>query len=122
MSILLIILLSIVLIDSYLIIDMKYLTNQSMTNSPFDFVIFKENSTYKAKNQNNGHVEYESNDLAIVFDQIVDKSNIIHFEEGEYMLSSDILISNQKHLKLTSDSSKIIGNGKKIIVIGNEFI
>lgn len=121
LSILLVILLTIVLIDTYLIINLTNSINQSIKNSPFDFIVYKENSTIKAKNQNNGQVECESNDIALIINQIINKSKIIYVEKGQYELLSDILISNKKDIQITSDKAQIIGNGKKIIIIGEEY-
>lgn len=121
MSLLLVILFAIIIINSYLIIELKTSFIESANDSPFDFVIFKNNEMYKAKNQISGKIEYESNDASFVINQAINKGRIIHIESDEYSLTSDILILNKKNLQLSSDGAKIIGNGKKIVVLGNNY-
>lgn len=121
LSILLVILLAIVLIDSYLILDLSNSINQSIRDSSFDFIIYKENSVYKAKNQITGRVEHESNDLALLINHLIPKGNQIYVEKGEYELLSNILIKNKNDLYLTSNRAKIVGNGKKIILTGDDY-
>jgi hypothetical protein len=121
LSILLVILLAIVLIDSYLIIDLSNSINQSIRDSSFDFIIFTENSVYKAKNQINGRVEHESNDIGLLINLLFAKGNQIYVEKGEYELLSNIIINNKNDVCLTSNRAKIIGNGNKIILTGDDY-
>jgi hypothetical protein len=121
MYVLLTIIVSIILIDTYLIIDLTSSLKGSSPDSLFDYVIFKENETYKAKNQIDGRIEYQSNDASFVINQVIPKSNRIQIEKGEYMLTSDIYILNKINFKLTSNGAKFIGNGKKIIIIGDNY-
>lgn len=121
MSLLLVIIVGIILIDSYLIIDLTSSLKGSTGDSPFDYVIFKDDETYKAKNQINGKIEYQSNDASLVINQVVANSNAIQIKEGEYVLTSDIFILNKQNFKLSSAGAKIIGNGKQIIIIGDNY-
>ena len=121
MSLLLVIIVGIILIDSYLIIDLTSSLKGSTGDSPFDYVIFKDDETYKAKNQINGKIEYQSNDASLVINQVVANSNAIQIKEGEYVLTSDIFILNKQNFKLSSAGAKIIGNGKQNIIIGDNY-
>jgi len=120
-SIILVIIVAIILINSYLIIDLSSSFKDSTHNSPFDFIIFKDNTTYKAKNQLSGKIEYESDDASFVINQVINKSNIVYVENGEYLLKSDILIVNKNQIQISSNGAKILGNGKKIVILGDNY-
>ena len=119
--IILIVIISILIINSYLIIDLNNSLRNTTRDSPYDYVIFKDDTTYKAKNQMNGKVEYESNDASFVINQAIVNGNIIRIEDGEYLLTSDILILNKNRLQISSDGAKIYGNGNKIIILGDNY-
>ncbi|MCW3997506.1 MAG: hypothetical protein NWF10_02935, partial [Candidatus Bathyarchaeota archaeon] len=111
----------ILVINSYLIIDLNNSLRSTAHDSPYNYVIFKDDSTYKAKNQMNGKIEFESNDASFVVNQAVANGNIVHIEKGEYILASDISILNKNRLQISSDGAKILGNGKNILIFGNNY-
>ena len=120
-SIILITTLIIVLINSYLIVDLRTSFKENINDSPFDFIIFSDNENYKAKNQLNGKIEFVSNDASFVINQAIAKGKLIHIENGEYSLKSDIIVYNKKSIQISSHGAKLQGNGKKIIILGDNY-
>ena len=122
LSIIMIVIIFAVAINSYFIIDLNNALRNATHGSTFDYIIFKQDNIYKAKNQINNQIDYESNNASLVLNQAIAISNKIFVEEGEYHLSSDVLISNKNNLILYSDRAKIFGYGNKIIIFGEDYI
>ena len=122
LSIIMIVIIFAVAINSYFIIDLNNALRNATHGSTFDYIIFKQENIYKAKNQINHQIDYESNNASLVLNQAIAISNKIFVEEGEYHLSSDVLISNKNNLILYSDRAKIFGYGNKIIIFGEDYI
>jgi hypothetical protein len=119
--IILIVIISVLTINSYLIIDLNNSLRNITHDSPYNYVVFKDNISYKAKNQMNGKVEFESNDASFVINQAIDNGKIIRIEDAEYILTSDILILNKNGLQISSDGAKIFGNGNNILILGDNY-
>ncbi len=121
MSIIIIVIILFVAINSYSIIDLNNTIRNSNHGSTFNYIIFNQDNIYKANNQINNKIDYESTNASFVFNQAIAAGSSIFVEEGEYHLSSDVLISNKENLLFYSDKAKIFGNGNKVIIYGEDY-
>jgi len=53
--------------------------------------------------------------------QAIAQGNNVNIKFGEYTLSSDILLHNKKNARVITDGALIRGNGKKIIIKGDNY-
>jgi hypothetical protein len=93
----------------------------SANDSTYGYVIFQDGGLYKAKNQSSGSVDFASATASLVISQAVDKGNTVYIRLGNYTLSTDVQVINKKNARIISDGATIIGNGKKIIIKGDNY-
>ena len=108
-------------VNTYLIFDLRRALEDAAHDSRYDYVVFQDGGTYKAKNQASGYVEFTSDDAALVISQAVAEGNTIYIKSGNYTLSSDVQVFNKKNIKILSDGATITGNGKKLTVKGDTY-
>ena len=108
-------------INTYLIIDLNRALQDAAHDSSYDYVIFQDGDTYKAKNQATGSVDITSPNASLVISQAIAEGNIVYIKPGNYTLSSDVQAFNKKSAKILSDGAIIIGNGKKLIIKGDNY-
>jgi len=87
----------------------------------YDYIIFQDGKLVKAKNGRNGAIDLSSTNASIVVNQAIAQGNNVYIKFGEYTLSSDILVHNKENSRITGDRAVIRGNGKKIIVTGDNY-
>jgi hypothetical protein len=87
----------------------------------FDYVLSQNGNNYKLKNMLTGYVSDQpaSASSAINFAFTTGKS--IYLNPGTYFLTDDVLVSNKMNARIVSDGATIIGNGKKIIIYGDNY-
>jgi hypothetical protein len=117
----LVIALAITAVNTYLIFDLRRALEDAANDSRYDYVIFQDGDTYKAKNQESGFVDFTSADAALVLNQAVVKGKTIYIQEGNYTLISDVQVLNKKNTKILSDGAAIMGNGKKLLIKGDNY-
>jgi hypothetical protein len=93
----------------------------SADDSIYGYVIFKDGDLYKAKNQTSGSVDFASATASLVISQAVSKGNTVYIKLGNYTLSTDVQIINKSNTIIVSDGAVIIGNGKKLIIKGDDY-
>jgi hypothetical protein len=120
-AVILVIALALTAVNTYLIFDLRRALEDAANDSPYDYVVFQDGDTYKAKNQASGYVEFTSADAAVVISQAVAEGNTVYVKPGNYTLSSDVQVYNKINAKITSDGASIIGNGNKLVVKGDEW-
>jgi hypothetical protein len=120
-AVILVIALALTAVNTYLIFDLRRALEDAANDSPYDYVVFQDGETYKAKNQASGYVEFTSADAAVVISQAVAEGNTVYVKPGNYTLSSDIQVYNKINAKITSDGANIIGNGNRLVVKGDEW-
>jgi hypothetical protein len=120
-ALVLIIVLVLSVVNSYLVLDQRLALRNATHGSPYDYVIFRDGNLYKARNQATGNVDFSSNNAALVISQAIAEGDTIYIKPGDYLLDSDIHINDKKSAKITSDEAKIVGNGKKIVIKGENF-
>ena len=121
-SIVLIIIVFAVVLNSYFILELDNSIKNSGHNSTFNYIIFKQDNIYKAKNQIINQVVFESTNASFIFNQAIASGSSLYVEEGDYYLTSDIIILNKNNFKFSSDNAKIFGNGNKIIIFGEDYL
>ena len=110
-------------INTYLIFDLRRALEDAANDSPFDYIVFRDEEGYKAKNQASGYIEFKGTDAALVITQAVTGGNTVYIQPGNYTLSSDIQINNKKNAKIISyDEAIIVGNGYKLILKGDSYV
>lgn len=120
-AVILVIALALTAVNTYLIFDLRRALEDAANDSQYDYVIFQDGNTYKAKNQKSGFVDFTSADAALVLNQAIVEGNTIYIQAGNYTLISDIQVYNKKNTKILSDGAAIIGNGKKLIIKGDSY-
>ncbi|KON32083.1 hypothetical protein AC478_01320 [miscellaneous Crenarchaeota group-1 archaeon SG8-32-3] len=120
-AVILVIALALTAVNTYLIFDLRRALEDAANDSQYDYMIFQDGNTYKAKNQKSGFVDFTSADAALVLNQAIVEGNTIYIKAGNYTLISDIQVYNKKNTKILSDGAAIIGNGKKLIIKGDSY-
>jgi hypothetical protein len=90
-------------------------------DSIYGYVIFQDGGLCKAKNQTSGSVDFAAVTASLVISQAIDKGNSVYIKFGNYTLSTDVQVINKKNARIVSDGATIIGNGKKLIIKGDNY-
>jgi hypothetical protein len=121
-AVILVIALALAAVNTYLIFDLRRALEGATNDSPYDYVVFQDEEVYKAKNQRSGNVDFTSADAAVVITQALSEGNTVYVQAGNYTLSSDVQVYNQKNVQIVGDGDAVIvGNGSKIVVKGDTY-
>lgn len=117
--ILFVVMLSFSIFNTYLILSMQngYKANDSI----FNYIVFQEGGSYKAKNQTSSLIDYSSASATDTINQATATGKYVYLKPGTYLLTSNVLILNQKNARIVSDGAIIIGNGYSIIIKGDNY-
>ena len=116
--------------NTYLILDNVHLLQDKLSklqrdysadDSIYAYVIFQDGDLYKAKNQTSGSVDFVSAAASLVISQAVAKGNLVYIKFGNYPLTTDVQVINETNARIVSDGATIIGNGKKLIIKGDNY-
>jgi hypothetical protein len=91
-------------------------------NSTYDYVIFRDGSTFRARNGTTGNIDYASSDASYVINSAISSGSNIYIKRDTYPLSSDIVIYNRKNAQLVSDGAVLNCSGYKIIIQGDTYV
>jgi hypothetical protein len=108
-------------VNTYLIYDLSCVFREVAQDSAYDFVIFQDGGVFKARNQATGSVMIASTNASLVISQAMDWGNRVYIRPGNYTLDSDIEINNKINARITSDGARVIGNGKRLILRGDDY-
>jgi len=117
----LIIVLALSAANTILILDQRQALQDAAHDAIYDYVIFQDSDTYKAKNQATGKIDFTSADAATVINQALTEGNTLYLKPGSYALNADIQVNNKINAKIIGDSAIIIGNNQKILVKGDNY-
>lgn len=120
-AVILVIALALAAVNTYLIFDLRRALEGAGQDSTYDYVVFQDGEVYKAKNQASGNVDFTSSDAAGVLNGALSEGNTIYIKSGSYALGSDINMYNKKNAKIVGDDASIVGNGKKLIIKGDNY-
>ena len=117
----LIIVLALSVANTILILDQRQALQDAAHDAIYDYVVFQDGNTYKAKNQATGKIDFTSADAATVINQALTEGNTLYLKPGSYALNTDIQIHNKINAKIIGDSAIIIGNTQKILIKGDNY-
>jgi hypothetical protein len=106
-------------INTYIILGIR--RDYRADDSIFSYVILQEESTYEAKNQASGLIDFSSPTASFVINEAVAQGSYVYIKSGVYPLASDVQILNKKSAKIISDGATIVGNGHNIIIKGDNY-
>ena len=121
LAVILTIALALATVNTYLIFDLRRALEGATQDATYDYVVFQDGNTYKAKNQASGNIDFTSSDTAEVLNGALVEGNTIYIKSGSYTLSSDVHMYNKENAKIVSDDARIIGNGKTLIIKGDNY-
>ncbi len=94
----------------------------SQNNSTYDYVVFLDGTTVKARNGTTGAIDYTSSDASYVINSAIAGGNNIYIKQGTYTLTSDIVLHNKKNAQIVSDGAVLNCSGYRIVIKGDNFI
>src|SRR5665647_2582665 len=105
--------------NTYLIFE----GNRSMTSNAvnFDYVLSQDGGIYNLKNMLSGYVAEQPRSASSAINSALISGKSVYLNDGTYVLTEDIVISNKVNAKIVSDGATIEGNGHKIIVYGDDY-
>jgi hypothetical protein len=106
--------------NTYLIFE----GNRSSMNTNavnYDYVLSQNGNGYKLKNMLTGYVSDEPASASLAINSAFTTGKSVYLNPGIYMLTDDVLVSNKLNARIVSDGATIIGNGKKIIIYGDNY-
>ena len=120
-ALILVVTLALSAVNTYFIFDLRRALEDAAHDSTYDYVIFQDGDMYRAKNQASGAVDFTSADASEVINGAIAKGNTVYIRAGSYSLRSDVQMYNKENAKIVSDGARIIGNGKKLIIKGDNY-
>jgi hypothetical protein len=87
----------------------------------YDYVLSQNGNGYKLKNMLTGYVSDEPASASLAINSAFTTGKSVYLNPGIYMLTDDVLVSNKLNARIVSDGATIIGNGKKIIIYGDNY-
>ena len=99
LAVILVFVLVLAAVNTYLIFDLRRALEGAANDSPYDYVVFQDGDSYKAKNQASGYVEFTSDDAAVVISQAVAEGSTVYVQAGNYTLSSIFKYTTRKTQK-----------------------
>ena len=120
-AVILVIALALAAVNTYLIFDLRRALEDAAHDSTYDYVVFQDGDMYKAKNQASGYIDFTSGDAAEVINGALAEGKTVYIKAGSYTLHSDVQMYNKENAKLFSDGATISGNGKKLIIKGDNY-
>ena len=82
----------------------------------------KDGDNYKLKNMLTGYVTEQTESASGAINSALSTGKSVYLNPGTYVLIDDVIISNKVNAKIVSnDDATIVGNGKKIIVCGDNY-
>jgi hypothetical protein len=87
----------------------------------YDYVLSKDGDNYQLKNVMTGYVAQQSGGASAAINAAMSDGKSIYLNPGTYDLNEDVAIINKLNAKLVSDGATVNGNGKKIIIVGDNY-
>ena len=90
----------------------------------YDFVVSQVGGYYQLKNMLTGYTTSTKTlfeGASSTINEALSQGKSVYLNPGTYILDQDILVSNKLNAKIVGDGATIIGNGKKIIISGDDY-
>jgi hypothetical protein len=111
--------------NTYLLLDRTRVLQEQLSQlqnySIYDYVIFQDDDLVKAGNGASGSIDFSSIHASLVLNQAIAKGNSVYIKFGNYTLNTDVQVINKMNARIVSDGATIIGNGKKLIIKGDNY-
>lgn len=109
--------------NTYLILSQNSALNEaaSINDSGYDFIVSQDGSSFKLKNTLTNQINYNIPAVSSAINLALSKGNSVYLDKGNFTLTEDILVSNKMNAKIVGDGAIINGNGKKIIIHGDNY-
>ncbi len=121
LAIVLVIFIVLSVINTYLILDQRQALQDATHDSIYDYVIFQNGDMYEAKNQATGKIDFVATTASPVINQAIAEGNSLYIKPGDYILSSDLQVTNKINSRIIGDSAVVVGNGKRIVIKGDGY-
>jgi hypothetical protein len=121
LAVVLVIVLALSVANTILVLDQRQALQDAEHDAIYDYVVFQDGETYKAKNQATGRVDFSSADAATVINQALTEGNTLYLKPGSYACNADVQVTNKINAKIIGDSAIIIDNGQKIVMKGDNY-
>jgi len=106
-------------LNTYLILEgTKSSLSSNVLN--YDYVLSQNGNNYRLKNMLTGYVADGLTSASSAINSALAQGKAVYLNPGTYTLTDDILVTNKLNAKIFSDDATIIGNGKKIIITGDD--
>ncbi len=113
------VLLALTAFNTYLILQVIPSSN-SANMVDYDFVLSQDGNNYRLKNMLTGYIRDVSTSASSAINTALAEGNSLYINPGTYVLDEDVLVLNKISPRIVSDGATIIGNGKRIIVTGDD--
>jgi hypothetical protein len=121
-AIILAVLLIVSAFNTYLILSQnRALEAASINGSGYDFIVTQDGASFKLKNTLTNQIEYGISTASSAINSALSKGSSIYLDRGNFSLTEDIVVSNKFNSKIVGDGAVINGNGKKIIIRGDNY-
>ncbi len=118
-TVVLVAVLALSIFNTYLIYEGLQSSNRSSVVE-YDYVLSQNGDVYKLKNVLTGYVDkYASASEAI--NKALTSGKSIYINPGFYKFTSNVEISNKLNPKMVSDGATINGEGRTIVIYGNDY-
>ena len=97
-------------------------SNMSTNAVNYDYVLTQDGGNYKLKNMLTGYVAEQAKSASSALNSALSTGKSVYLNSGTYVLTEDVIVSNKLNAKIVgTDDTTIIGNGKKIIIFGDNY-
>ena len=87
----------------------------------YDFVITQVGNNYQMKNMLTGYTTSTSESASFAINEVLAQGKAVYLNPGTYILDQDVVVSNKMNSKIVSDGATVLGNGRKIIITGDNY-
>jgi hypothetical protein len=110
--------------NTYLILNQSNALNEatSINASFYSYVISQQDNTnYKLKNTLTNTADQGYTTASSALNTAFTKGNSVYLDSGNFTLADDVIISNKMNAKLVGEGATLNGNGKKIVIRGDNY-
>jgi hypothetical protein len=108
-------------VNTYFVFDLNNTLRNVTKDSQYDYVIFQDGNLFMGRNQASGSIDVSSSNASLVISQTLARGTKVYLGPGNYTLNSDIQVYNKENAKIVGDGARILCNGKKLILKGDDY-
>lgn len=109
--------------DTYLVISQNNSMNEagSTNSSGYDFVVSQDGDFFKTRNTLTNQITNGFVTASVAINYALSHGSSVYINNGTYNLMEDIIVSNKLNVKIVGDGAILNGNGKKIVIQGDNY-